>query len=116
MTRKQIAEAFSNGIFKETYPYLADNVQWNVVGEGSFNGKNAVIKNCEQVAGYFESVTTNFITEAVISEGSCIVMTGTAEFFRDGKRVNFVSACDVYAFNERNQLQTITSYCISDKK
>lgn len=30
MTQKQIAEAFSNGKFELTYPYLADNVQWTV--------------------------------------------------------------------------------------
>ncbi len=115
MTLKQIAEAFSNGNFEMAYPYLADNVQWTVVGEDYFDGKKAVMGNCGQVASYFKSVTTNFRTINIIADNNRVAVSGTAEFFRDGKRVNFVSACDVYEFNDNNELQTITSYCIQDK-
>jgi hypothetical protein len=58
MTPKQIAEAFSNGNFELAYPYLADNIEWTVVRENVFKGKNAVIQNCEQTDNYFKSVTT----------------------------------------------------------
>jgi hypothetical protein len=115
MTQEQIAKAFSNGNFERIYPYLADDVQWTVAGEDFFDGKKAVMENCAQVAGYFESVTTNFKTIHVISDNNRVAVSGTAEFIRDGKRVNFVSACDVYEFNDNNELQTITSYCIQDK-
>ena len=115
MTQKQIAEAFSTGNFELIYPYLADDVQWTVVGEDHFEGKKAVIDNCDQVAGYFQSVTTNFKTINIIADNNRIAVSGTAEFIRDGKRVNFVSACDVYEFNDNHELQTITSYCIQDK-
>lgn len=72
--------------------------------------------NCRQVAAYFKSVTTIFKTINVISENNKVVINGTAEFIRDGKRVNFVSACDVYEFEKDNHLKTITSYCIADIK
>ena len=39
-----------------------------------------------------------------------------AEFLRDNKRVSFVSACDLYEFNDNDQIQKITSYCIQQKK
>ncbi|OJU26680.1 MAG: hypothetical protein BGN92_07390 [Sphingobacteriales bacterium 41-5] len=112
----QIAAAFSNGNFELAFPYLADDVLWNVVGEDYFEGKNAVIDNGHQIANYFKSVTTNFRTINVIADNTRVAINGTAEFIRDGKRVNFVSACDVYEFNDNNELQTITSYCIADKK
>ncbi|MBX3044252.1 MAG: nuclear transport factor 2 family protein [Candidatus Kapabacteria bacterium] len=112
MTKKEIAEAFSNGNFELTYPYLSENVQWTVVGEDYFNGKKAVIDNCRQVARYFNSVTTNFITVNVIADNNRVAVSGTAEFIRDGKTVNFISACDIYEFNCNNELTTITSYCI----
>lgn len=115
MTHKQIAEAFSKGNFELTYPYLADNVQWTVVGEDYFDGKKSVMDNCGQVAGYFKSVTTDFKTINIIADNNRVAVSGTAEFIRDDKRVNFVSACDVYEFNDNNELQTITSYCIQDK-
>ena len=116
MTQRQIAEAFSNGNFELTFPYLADTVQWTVVGDNVSEGKQAVIETCNKVAGYFKSVTTGFKTINIIAETNRFAINGTAEFMRDGKRVNFVSACDVYEFNNDNKLQTITSYCIEDKK
>jgi len=116
MTPTQIAAAFSNGNFELTFPYLADNVQWTVVGEDYFDGKQAVIDNCNQTARYFKSVTTHFKTLNVITDNNRIAVNGTAEFCRNGKRIHFVSACDVYEFNDHNQLQTITSYCIADQK
>ena len=115
MTQKQIAQAFSKGNFELTYSYLADNVQWTVVGEDYFDGKKSVMDNCGQVASYFKSVTTNFKTINIIADNNRVAVSGTAEFIRDDKRVNFVSACDVYEFNDNNELQTITSYCIQDK-
>ncbi|HYK76024.1 MAG TPA: nuclear transport factor 2 family protein [Daejeonella sp.] len=115
MTQKQIVEAFSNGNFEVIYSYLADNVRWTVVGENYFDGKQEVINNCEQTARYFESVSTNFNTINVIADNNRVAINGTAEFVRDDQRINFVSACDVYEFNDNNELQTITSYCIQDK-
>lgn len=116
MTQKQIAEEFSTGNFELIYSYLADNVQWTVVGEEHFNGKKAVIDNCKVVSSYFNSVTTKFKTINIIADNNRVAVTGTAEFIRDGKRVNFVSACDVYEFNDNNELQTIMSYCIAEEK
>lgn len=115
MTQKQIAEAFSNGNFEVTYPYLADDIQWIVVGENSFRGKQAVMENCSQTAEYFKSVTTIFKTINLITDHNRVAINGTAEFIRDNKRLSFVSACDVYEFNDDNELQAITSYCIQDK-
>lgn len=52
----------------------------------------------------------------MITDGNKVVITGTAEFSRDNKRVSFVSACDVYEFNDKEQIQKITSYCIQRVK
>jgi Zn/Cd-binding protein ZinT len=66
MSRKsknaEISRTFSIGEFSRVYPYLADNIIWKVVGENEFIGKKSVVKNCEQVRQYFDSVTTDFKT------------------------------------------------------
>jgi ketosteroid isomerase-like protein len=116
MTQKEIAEAFSKGKFDMVYPYLTDTIQWKVVGQDYFDGKNAVTANCEQVGNYFESITTDFRTLNIIEENNIVVVNGTAEFIREGKCVSFISACDVYEFNNHHKLQTITSYCIQTEK
>ena len=116
MTKIEIAKAFSNGEFEKTNMYISDTAIWTVVEEDTFIGKQAIIDNCEQVVNYFSSVTTDFKTLNIIAEGNKVVINGTAEFLKDNKRVSFVSACDLYEFDDKNHIQNITSYCIQKAK
>lgn len=115
MTKTEIAKAFSNGEFEKTYDFISKNAEWVVIEEDKFTGKQAIITNCEQVENYFKSVATDFKTLNIIADGNNVVINGTAEFLRDNKRISFVSACDVYEFNNDNHIQKITSYCIQSK-
>ena len=115
MTKTEIAKAFSNGEFEKTYTFISDNAVWTIVEEDTFTGKDAILDNCEQVGNYFKSITTNFKTLNIITDDLKVVVNGTAEFLRDNKRVSFVSACDIYEFNNNNQILNITSYCIQSK-
>jgi len=115
MTKSEIAKSFSIGEFDMTFNFIAENAEWIVVEESIFKGKQAIIENCNQVGSYFKSVTTDFKTHNIIADGNKVVINGTAEFLRDNKRVSFVSACDVYEFNDNSQIQRITSYCIQSK-
>ncbi|MCS1351006.1 nuclear transport factor 2 family protein [Mechercharimyces sp. CAU 1602] len=112
LTQKQIAESFSNGDFEPSFPCLAKTIEWNIVGDKTIEGKEAVIEECKQTSDYFKTITTNFTTLNVISEKNRVAVNGTAEFIRDGQRLSFVSACDVYTFNDKHELQRIDSYCI----
>ncbi len=115
MNNKEIAAAFSNGKFEKVYANLSDAIVWKVVEENVFNGKTEVVQQCEQVAAYFRSVETNFVTQHIVGEDQIVVVTGTAEFIRNKQPISFVSACDVYEFNDENQIKYITSYCIPRK-
>jgi ketosteroid isomerase-like protein len=115
MNITEIAKSFSNGAFEKTYPFIAEDAEWIVVEENHFIGKQAIIENCAQVSAYFTSVTTHFTTINIISAENKVAINGTAEFLKGDKRLSFVSACDVYEFNEQNQIQKITSYCIQAK-
>lgn len=115
MNNSAIAIKFSNGEFKDVYDFIASDAEWIVVEENHFNGKKAIIENCEQVSEYFKSVKVDFKTLNVISNKNKVAINGTAEFFRDNKRISFVSSCDLYEFNQENQIQNITSYCIQSK-
>jgi hypothetical protein len=115
MTKTEIAKAFSNGEFEKTSNFISDIAEWIVIEEDKFIGKQAILDNCEQVGNYFKSVTTDFKILNVITDGNKVVINGTAEFLRDNKRVSFVSACDIYEFDDNNQITNITSYCIQSK-
>ncbi len=115
-SKKEIAELFSNGKFDKTMDYLSDEIVWNIVGENIFDGKKAVMENCEQTAEYFTFVETDFKTNDILISENKVIIIGTAEFKRDGQRINFVSACDIYEFNEKDEIEKISSYCIPEKK
>lgn len=112
MTKKEIAHQFSHGEFNSVIGFISENAVWTVVGENLFDGREAIINNCDQVAAYFQSVETKFTTQHVIAEEDKVMVSGTAEFIRDRKTVSFVSACDLYEFNQEGQIEKITSYCI----
>ncbi len=88
-TKREVVESFSIGNFELVFPYLSENIEWNIIGENKFDGKPSVIQNCIQTAEYFKSVQTNFTTQDIIETQNKIVIRGTAEFIREGKRVNF---------------------------
>jgi hypothetical protein len=116
MTIKDIAVAFSNGKFEMTYPHLAEEAEWNIIGENRFTGKEEIIKYSKQIADYFNSITTDFVTTNILSEHRMVAVAGTATFIRDNQQVGYTSACDLYEFNGKNQLVKISSYCIQQKK
>lgn len=115
MTRSEIAKAFSGGNFKKCFDYLTDKTVWNTPGEQYLTGRGEIEPFCEKISVYFNSVTTNFQQLNLIENERCIAINGTAEFIRDGKRVNLVSSCDVYEFGEEDKIKSITSYCISER-
>ncbi len=114
-TKDEIALAFSLGNFTKVYPYLSDEIIWEVIGEKSFNGKSEVIRNCEQTTRYFASVETIFSIDQILSTENAVIITGTAEFRKNNELLEAISACDLYTFDEQQKIEKITSYCISTK-
>jgi SnoaL-like domain len=114
-TPKEISEAFSNGNFKFSYPFLAEVVEWNIVGDKLLKGKAEVVEYCNNIAAYFASVTTTFTISNVIADGNTVAIDGTAIFINNENKITHVSSCDVYRF-EDGLLKNITSYCITTDK
>jgi ketosteroid isomerase-like protein len=112
MTNTEIAKSFSNGEFERVYEHFAENAEWVVVGENKFCGKQAIIANCEKVASYFKTVTTDFKTVDVITEDRKVAVSGTASFKRDDGQTSTTSACDLYEFDDAGDVIKISSYCI----
>ena len=111
-TQKQIAEAFSSGDFALTYPYLSEDIEWSVINNFMCKDRDEVIAQCEKTAVYFASITTSFTKLDLIESDTRVVITGTAELSKNGRRIEFISACDIYKFDTGQILQKITSYCL----
>lgn len=116
MTQKQIARYFSIGQFNTVSDYLAGNIVWHIYEEKLYlQGKDAVVKFSSNIAQYFQSVTTQFETTAIIEEENKVAVYGQAVFSRGGKMVNTVNSCDIYSFDETGKIAIIHSYCNSNR-
>jgi len=114
--QKEISLAFSGGNFEFTYPHMADDVTFNIVGEQLLTGKPAVIEFCNQIAEYFKTTPPKAKLDNVIAGDDCLAINGKAEFYNEKEnRTNYISSCDIYKFKD-GKLAEITSYCISTKK
>jgi hypothetical protein len=115
-TNRQNAIDFSNGDFTLVYPYLRDSVVWNLFDQGRVVGKENVIEECTRIAEYFQSVDTDFRTIHIVEENNLVAINGTGLFSRNGTLLSEVHSCDMYEFDENNQIISISSYCITKKK
>lgn len=116
MTKSEIVQAFSGGQFESCLDYLTDQTIWNTPSEQFLTGRNEIEPFCKNITAYFNSVTTNFNKLNIIEDNHCVAINGTAEFIREGKRVSFVSSCDVYEFDTNNKILSINSYCITEQQ
>lgn len=116
MTKSEIAQAFSGGQFEKCLNYLTDQTIWNTPGEQFLTGRKEIEPFCKNITDYLRRVTTNFKELNLIENDRCVAINGTAEFIREGKRVAFVSSCDVYEFDLDNKILSINSYCITEQK
>ncbi|SFI04911.1 nuclear transport factor 2-like protein [Halpernia frigidisoli] len=111
LTIKQIAEAFSNHNFEITYPFISDNIQWNMVGGEHMLGKETVIKTCEQSASYLKTVETTFSKFLVLETDNYITVDSISDYIDQNNEKSRVASCDIYKF-DNGQMIEITSYCI----
>jgi limonene-1,2-epoxide hydrolase len=111
LANEQIAGAFSHHDFEAAYPYLADDIRWNIVGERLVEGKERVIAVCRESAAYLTDVTTDFVKFRTVATDDCIVIDSIAEYTDKEKETSHIASCDIYDFTNGKVTQ-ITSYTV----
>ena len=111
----QIAEAFCSHRFAEAYPYMADEIKWNIVGKEVFTGRAAVIERCTRAATFLETVSTTLAKPKIHRAENCVVVEGAAELQDREDQISSVASCDVFQFGGE-RLVEITSYVIELNK
>ena len=76
----QIAEAFCSHRFVVTYPYMADEIKWNIVGREELMGREAVIDRCDKSAKFLETVSTTITKLKINHAETFVVVEGAAQF------------------------------------
>jgi limonene-1,2-epoxide hydrolase len=111
LTNEQISEAFSRHDFEATYPYLTDDVRWNIVGQRPVEGKEKVISVCRESAAYLTGVATNFVRFRSIVTDDCVVIDSVANYTDKEEKLSYVASCDIYDFTN-GRVSEITSYTV----
>ena len=111
LTNEQIAEAFSHHDFEAAYPYLTDDIRWNLVGERRVEGKEKVIAVCRESAAYLTGVTTDFGKFRSVITDDCVVIDSVAEYTDKEEKPSYVASCDIYDFTN-GKVSEITSYTV----
>jgi SnoaL-like domain len=111
----QIAEAFCSHRFVETYPYMADEIKWEIVGREQLVGREVVIDQCNQAAKFLETVSTTIARLKIIRAETFVVVEGAAKFQDQENQTASVASCDVFQFSD-GRLVRITSYNVELNK
>ena len=111
----QIAEAFCSYRFIETYPCMADEIKWSIVGKEELVGREAVIDRCDKSAKFLEIVSTTITKLKIYRAETCVVVEGAAQFQDQENQTSSVASCDVFQFSD-GRLVEITSYVIELNK
>jgi limonene-1,2-epoxide hydrolase len=111
LTNEQISEAFSHHDFEAAYPYLTDDIRWNLVGERLVEGKENVIAVCRESAAYLTGVTTDFVKFRTVVTDDCVVIDSVAEYTDKEAKPSHVASCDIYDFTN-GKVSQITSYTV----
>jgi len=111
LTPKQIAGAFSSHKFESAFPYLAQDIKWNVVGGEQLDGKDGVVKACDDLANHLKDVATSFGNFRTIVGENSVVIDSLAGYTDKDKDVSVVASCDIYTFAD-GKVTEVTSYNI----
>ena len=108
---RRVAEAFSGHRFADAYPALADDVRWDLVGEETLVGRQAVIDACEATLAELGQGSAEFLRFVVVAEGDNAAVDAVTRYTDGEGRVGSVSSCDVYEFRD-DRLVAIRSYAV----
>jgi len=107
---EEIARAFSGHRFAEAYPYLAQDVQWEMVGGANAIGKKAVVDVCEGTRRELTDVTIRFTRFRAVVAGDAVVVDTIVEYTGPGE-ASSVASCDLFDFHD-GLVTTIRSFTV----
>ena len=110
LTKTEVAEAFCQHRFAETYESLDENVEWRLVGASTIRGKADVIAACEESAAELAKLATSFSRFRVVEAADCAIVESEAEY-KTGDETSRVASCDIFDF-EDDQVTAIASFTV----
>ena len=103
---KKISEEFAKGNMDFVLPYLAEDIQWNIIGNETITGKEQVLEISKMLQ--LETFPVITIKNTVAEDNHVVVESTGVATTREGQPYN-QTYCDVFLFRN-DKLQEITTY------
>jgi ketosteroid isomerase-like protein len=111
-THRELAEAFSNHRFAETYDHFAPDIRWVSADGGAPEvGPAAVRLACEQGSDMLAQATMERLRFVVADGGDVVAVDTLTRYTNATGGATVVASCDVYEFTD-DRIATITSYAV----
>jgi uncharacterized heparinase superfamily protein len=109
-SHREVAEAFSDHRFDETYVHLAPDIRWVSADGGAPEvGPAAVRAACEQGAAMMALATMERLRFVVADGGDVVAIDTLRRYTNPTGGVTVVASCDIFEFTG-DLISTITSY------
>lgn len=108
-SRESTARSFSGHRFAEAYPFLAEDVRWDLVGGPTVTGKQAVVDTCEDTLTQLAETETRFTKFRTVVGDTSVVVDSIGEYHGPDGTTSVVASCDIFDFAD-DLVVAITSY------
>lgn len=106
---RDLNTAFARNDANEVLAQLADDVQWRMVGDRTFQGKEAVEEALRSMAG--DQPATELRIDHILTHGREAALDGVLTF-ESGRQIAF---CDIYVFSSTSKsarIREMNSYAV----
>lgn len=108
---QKINNAFMGGDADFIIENVTEDVQWNIVGESNYQGKDAIIKMLEPMRGV---AIEEYVTKKIITHGNTAAIEGTMKMPNEAGEKKTYAFCDIYKLDKfkNGKIKELTAYII----
>ncbi|SFA84342.1 Ketosteroid isomerase-related protein [Lentibacillus halodurans] len=107
---QKVNEAFASGDVDFLMENLAEDIQWEMVGNQKIQGKESVMEMLEPMRGV---TLKDYVTNNIITHGNVAVIEGKMTVPDDGKDKTY-AFCDIYKLHKfkNGKIKELTAFLI----
>ena len=107
---EKINQAFSENKPEDFLSFCAEDVKWEMAGEGIHTGKQSIREFMSSMPG---TEPPNFTVSGMVAEGDSVVCYGDMTMTAEGTEENY-SYCDIYRFSG-DKVSELRSFVVKQK-
>lgn len=112
-TIRAVNAAFENGSVEEVLSLCTPDINWTMVGMGTWSGADTIRANWASMMG--DSKPPKIAEDRILVDGDAGMCDGIVTTQRKDGSTMTVYYCDTYRFDADGKITEMKSYCIDEK-